>query len=444
MLSSLLYIALSSLPPTAHTAAIERVALVKVGKETPKLRLDALGRSIHITGAHLKGDGSGSEICPTVETSPKGITLICTTRLLWAALSADKRGLYIDLREIRGIPLEADALPLRAWPLASIGIPDRCPGELPAARGECHIAQREFALAEKAFREALQSPDASFANLRLGDIAVQNKDVEAAIRHYSRVFGTSPVARIAQVRMCELNGECLSPEFSLELRDASALPEPLASEYILHFIRRELATGRTQSALNALRQHIELNPSLCEGAIALCQQVVRAGLELEDETARIDALSLYVRDEMQRWPYNNELAMVAADAAEAVGAPSFGANVLAAMTPKIDRLRLSDHLHRVAELYLQAGDAIRASYIVEYAETRLNAMELKHASWKDMKKQTAVAPATASLRPRLPLAVSADANLNALAADTNLTTELAKATAIRSRARATSPNTTSQ
>jgi uncharacterized protein (DUF2236 family) len=63
-----------------------------------------------------------------------------------------------------------------------------------------------------------------------------------------------------------------------------------------------------------------------------------------------------------------EHATLAAEHAAAMGAPSYGASLLAATLNLAGKKKLERHLLRSAELYLDADDRARARAVVRYAE----------------------------------------------------------------------------
>ena len=81
-------------------------------------------------------------------------------------------------------------------------------------------------------------------------------------------------------------------------------------------------------------------------------------------------LSLPVRT---RGPFASELALAAAKAASALGAPQFGATLLAATVREVEPAELERHLRLAFDLYLVAGDAVRAQVIADYAIATLGA-----------------------------------------------------------------------
>src|SRR5205814_8938620 len=80
-------------------------------------------------------------ICPKVTIVDGGVELRCRTRRLDAVLGTEKGKTYLDIQELRGLPWRpgpAGPPPFFYEPYAS-GLGGRCPGDTPAARGECAL-----------------------------------------------------------------------------------------------------------------------------------------------------------------------------------------------------------------------------------------------------------------------------------------------------------------
>jgi len=72
-----------------------------------------------------------------------------------------------------------------------------------------------------------------------------------------------------------------------------------------------------------------------------------------------------------RGPLAPELSEAAADLANHIGAPVFGGNILSSVIAHVTSAKLSDHLVKAAELYLEGDDIARTRLVIEYARTRL-------------------------------------------------------------------------
>jgi hypothetical protein len=82
----------------------------------------------------------------------------------------------------------------------------------------------------------------------------------------------------------------------------------------------------------------------------------------------------------------------AAEVAQRSGAPLFAANILAAAAGHAPAADLDGHLLRTSELYLLAGDRVRAGVVVEFARARAGKKGLRGSRW------AAVARAAAARR----------------------------------------------
>jgi hypothetical protein len=296
-----------------------------------------------------------------------------------------------------------------------------------AARAECALARGEPEVARAAWTECLATPDQGLCHLRLGDLAVREGRVEAALAHYARVTTIGPAGTLAKLRGCELLGTCLGPLDSARAAEVTTLTEELAREVRLSSVRRELVAGRDARAMQWLVQGLERDSQLCAGALPLCQKLVAVGLASEDADARIGALSTFLTDKVRKGPAEYALNVAAAEAARDLGAPAFAASILSANTPLVPRAELGEHLLRIVTLYLVARDPVRAAVVLEYAEGKLGGANA--GRWVQVRRQL-------GRRPQKPerLAVERRPSLEALSSDVALTTDLARATALRSKA----------
>ncbi len=436
MFASAAIAALLTVVPTGFTEAVERVELVATSKDKPQLQVDALGQKLVLQNAKVDKKAH-SELCPTVEVTRDAVILHCTTRRLWAELIEGERGaLSLDLRSLRGVPWKGDVtMELRAWPLRVAGIPDECPGRMDAAKGECALAQGKFEQAEAHFKSARGGPDSAISYLRLGDLALQRGDAEAAVHLYAFVAPVGPVGRIARARQCELTGSCLDPVSSKLAGDTQGLPEAPREELSLMYWRRELFMGREAGVMPAFSEALRDDPSLCAGALTLCQKMLQVGLVSPDEATRVAALDGWLVESVRHGPNELEVSNAAASAAESLGAPGFAATVLAGLSSQVNKVDLPGHLLRIMQLYLAARDVVRAGVILDYAESKLGRAGTSTAPWQ---------AARARLRPPLHGAVDAGVakvvasreppSLNDLQTTVSLAADLARAAAVRSRA----------
>ena len=421
---------LTAAPPTGFTAAMERMPLVRTqGKVT--VRVEAVRGLVFITGMRMRADAKG-ELCPRWELRRDTLVLKCATRQLWAEV--DVPGAMLELRRLRGLPITwgDEAIPFRAWTLSSLGIPEKCPGRMPSARGECFLAEGNWIEARKAYLEGLGTPDASLSRIRLGDFAMENGDFEAALGWYAQIQAGGPVGRMAAERECELSGSCFGTE-KAQLSSMVGLQEPMKTEAELRLMRREVIRGNVAGAVGMMAERLTRQPPVCETALGFCQALTLAGLESEDESAQINALSMFTDPQLRDGPYDEALMLAAAQTAELVGAPAFAAAALSSFTSRVPRAELPAHLLRVAQLYLAGNDRVRAAVIAEYAESKLGLGALSGPAWLRVRQQVArVRPTAPVARPRQGAPVAP--TLPQLESDVSLAAELARAAALRSRA----------
>lgn len=428
MLSWSLLTFLASAPPTGFTVSVERLPVTRTGGEL-SVKVDPLMAQLALTGGTVSAHAS--QLCPKLERRGEVTTLHCTTRRLWAALVKDEKGTHLDVRQLLGVSwLDAELIPVKGYSPSTFLLPDTCPGTLAAARGECAFARGELEVAKAAFTEGLTTPDMGVCHLRLGDLAVRAGDVEAALAHWAKVPPTAAQGKLARQRTCEIIGSCLGAGESLRARDSLGMAPELMREVELASVRRELAAGRDAHAMTLLLGALERDATTCDGVLTLCQKLVAIGLGSADAEARMGALSVFLNDRVRRGPAEYELNRAASEAAQDLGAPGFAASILSANSPRVPRAELAEHLRQVIELYLAARDPVRAAVVLEYAEGKLGGAT-RSAAWSRVRRQLDRGPA-----PAAPVRTLADftAALEALSDDVALSTDLARATAVRSRA----------
>jgi len=118
-----------------------------------------------------------------------------------------------------------------------------------------------------------------------------------------------------------------------------------------------------------------------------------------------------------RGPLAPELSEAAADLANHIGAPVFGGNILSSVIAHVTSAKLSDHLVKAAELYLEGDDIARTRLVIEYARTRLG--KRMPGRWIALEKKLAARVASeeeAAARPPLKVNVDAEAIARELAA----------------------------
>ncbi len=421
MLVALVNIALCASPPTGFTTAVERVALERTGP-TAELTIDPFSKSLLVSGVSLRKARLDSHLCPTATRTREGLRFACSTRRLWASLDTEGGELFLEIRSLRGVTWrwEPDGIEFTGWPLKTVGIPETCPGTSDAAIAECALVEGRYFEAEERYAAALIGPDSHLARLRLGDFALRRGDPEAALSWYTKVTAAGPVTRIAQLRACDLTGGCLTgkPPTSEGLAGAPAI------EAEVHLIRMALAMDRTGEALRRLFDAIEGGSPICTSNHAFCQRVVQVGLQASDERTQELGLSIFASGHLGDGALGLETTIAAAEAAQQLGAPLYAANVLASISSHLAKPELGAHLLRVAHLYLAGKDPVRARFVVEYAEQRLDAATFSSRDWRTLRQRLAPAPARRTDRAQPPPLAE---RLPALTDAVNVSAELARA-----------------
>lgn len=428
--SALLLLLLASGPPTGFTSSVERIALARQGAKAPTLTVDAMAGRLYLAHVQPKKPFK-SLICPTLELSGDGAVLSCGSRRIWAGLFQDQAGTYLDLRGLRGVPRDGElAIGLQGWPMKALGIPDECPGRLDATKGECALSEGRLEEAEAFFRKARGGADSNLAYLRLGDLAAARGELEAAMHLYAFVPAVGPIGRVARARLCDLTGSCMSEKDSLAAGDTYGIPEPIKGELQLTTWRREALCGREAHVMAEFSHTLQAEPGLCAASMPLCQRLLLAGLNSHDDDARAAALDGWLVEWMRRGPFELELAVGAAHAAEDLGAPAFAATVLASSAGWVSGGDLEEHLLRIVQLYLAGRDPVRASVILDYAEGRLGPKVARKAAWREARAEAARSQLPEPPRPPAP---SPSPAALALTAEVELARDLARAATVRSR-----------
>jgi hypothetical protein len=320
---------------------------------------------------------SAGQICPTVEAFGTTVVLRCRTKRLDARLATDRGKLFVEIEQLRGLPfrLESDRLDMFYDP-QSVGFGGPCPGTMFAGRAECALRDGRVEEATALFRQALGSaPQASFAGTRLGDLALASGDIAGAINFYRRSSFGDSFGRVAASRLCELEGSCLDNEKAQErLFNGKDQPEPIRSEMLLRAARAAIFLERLEDAGKLLSEAVDNRSSgaCTELGQLLCRRILLTVLQRttgHDIGAQAVETWLALPDKYQG-PLSMPLVRAVAEKAAEIGAPVFGANLMAANATSAEGPGLGEHLLRTSEMYLQAGDLVRARVVVDYADTR--------------------------------------------------------------------------
>ena len=378
--------------PAAARAATEGIEAVEhvplpVAKSAMQLSVRALESLVVIAAPHDTAEVARAlrvaprAVCPGFTVRGGEIRLTCRSRRIVARLVERPHGALLEIRETRGLPWEGeDAPPLFPFDPPAAGLGQGCPGSTPGGRGECALARGERDAARASFAEEAVSagPPAAHAALRLGDLAYAAGDLHGAATQWTRAHG-QPWERAAAARLCEVSASCISGAGAGALSAPAGLPEPLARDLAFRRARALAFLGQPSEAVHALAAGD--TALACASAPAICQRLILVALREPGATA-MEALALWVElPSRDRGPAAYETEVAAAAVAEREGAPGFAANVLAAAAARAPAQALQEHLLRTAELYLAAGDGIRAGVVLEFARTRAGRRDLPGARW---------------------------------------------------------------
>jgi tetratricopeptide (TPR) repeat protein len=391
---------LLALGTPSENAEPERVATVAMVERMPlaapiarvTVSVDSLAMRIELTttadprAIYQRFLASDPQLCPFISRTGNTVVLQCRTPRIEARLDANEGKPVLEIREVRGLPLNEDGDQIWFFyhPIA-LRFGSGCPGDTPPARGECHFKAGRFTEAALEFRKALQSENRRLAALRLGDISLRTGDPATAAGWYRMAGRYGSYGRMAVARLCELGGACLG-ELRKRVFDAALLPEPLHSEMLLRAARAHAYIGAVKDSMANLLEAIRTNSHLCdEDTRVLCRRLVLFALKFPDDESGLESLDAYLNLPSRTEGFLSiELVRAAAEKAVDIGAPLFAGNLLAASVPWVESAGLdaiSDHLLRSAEMYLVARDPARARTLVEYAIGRLGQKRLVGARW---------------------------------------------------------------
>ena len=216
------------------------------------------------------------------------------------------------------------------------------------------------------------------ADLRLGDLAFAEGDIESAVTLWNEV-DRLPYQALAAARLCELSHSCLEGLEFDRIYATSGLPEPLARDLALRHARALAFIGRPMEAARVIFA-ASYEVRACAAAPALCQRIIHAALL--DPDADGEMLSIWAElPERDKGPDAWETDLAVGLLADHLGAPGYAASVLAASAGRVPPHALGDYLLRTAELYLKANDPIRAGVILEFAKGRSRRTGLSGPRW---------------------------------------------------------------
>jgi hypothetical protein len=430
MIPALLALAVAAAPPAAAAGFVDAVERLPLPRVTGPVSLRVLPLEGRIEVDAPRGAAALERtlraisrlLCPAVEARPGGVTLRCRTTRIAASVVRPGGALALELRETSGIPWEGDvAMPLVFHDPALLGL-GGCGEGPPAARAECLLRDGRAEAALDLLGAAAGDPPirgGDHARLRLGDLALAAGDPVAASARWATVRA-EPWARLAEVRQCELSAACVGDR-GADLYDAAGLPASFARELALRAARARAFRGEPVAAAAALAD--QWTPTgACAGAAPLCRRLMLTALRRPGDR-REEALALYVTGvRSDDGPLALELAGAASRLAAEAGAPGFAAALLSASAGRVDAADLPAHLLGAAELYVEAGDLVRAAVVLDFARTRLAPDALRGPRWAAVARATARRPAPPQRAaeppaPELPRARAAIARAQALSGD---------------------------
>jgi tetratricopeptide (TPR) repeat protein len=391
---AILALSLAAPPPLALVRGTERIPLpVTPGEARLRHRSFERRLTIHLppgaVGAVARRLTGASRFCPRVERGAAQVTLTCLSGRLRATLEQGPGQPTLDLRSMVVYPWrpEADGPPLVPFDTRRLGL-GPCPGATPEARGECALGQGDLAAAQAEFARAAAAPApvAALAELRLGDLALADDDLERAREHWRRARYQAPYGRLAQARLCLLEPACLDSDERAAFFNDELVAEPLRADLAIRAVWLRAMEGQLARAM------ADLGPLLtgdgCATVQPWCRRLLLLGLTQGGAPGAV-ALAAWLQLPNRRLgPLAMELTRAAATQAAASGAPIFAANLLAAVTGMLPESELPGHLRRVARLFLEGGDRARAEEIVIFARTHLPVATWKRDGWAALERES--------------------------------------------------------
>jgi hypothetical protein len=339
-------------------------------------------------------------LCTEVSVQDEAVVLKCKSRFIAASIAPHAGGQSVEVRFLRVAPWSGrDGLPLVPFDPFRLDLGASCPGDTPAGSGECALAAGQPKVAAEHFKEVTGGPGAALAALRLGDIAAFDGDLAEAVRHWRQVPPRSLFGRLAAVRLCETEPDCLPASRSSILYDPNAVHVALRPDLVLRRARVEAFHGRALEGAQMLTGEYGVTGA-CTAEPLLCGDILLDALRAPGARGT-QALATYLATPSRdRGPVSIELARAASEHSMAAGAPLFAANLLSVVSGTVPLAQLPDHLARTAELYLEGGDLVRASVVVDFARTRLGQHELASARWIRITRASSTRPLPKAAAPR--------------------------------------------
>ena len=281
----------------------------------------------------------------------------CRSRKLDAKVIVNKGRRLLEIREIRGIPWSGqhDPPPYPFYPKTFVNAKEEaCPGTTPIMQAECLLFEDKLQAAVELYRQAYDNLWVGWAAFRLGDMAYRHGEGAKAAGWYLRVPQNSPFSRIAKVRLCEMIGDCFFDKTKrLKVFATLGVPEPMRTEIELRHWRVMAYLGEAAEGAIDLSKRVvdEKRPKTCLSTAALCRRIFMAGFDKATDEQKIELLRGYVSlPDINNGPLAWPAARKAAMTATAIGAPSFAAKILAAVTQEVPDEELEEHLLDIAHL----------------------------------------------------------------------------------------------
>ncbi len=177
--------------------------------------------------------------------------------------------------------------------------------------------------------------------------------------------------------------EALELLFALPNRENGPMTDELAQA------AADVFNADPETAVPVLRARMANDEpdKVCTPTSILCRILALAALRSTVKSGREPAIALYISlPEHKKGPLAAEMSLAAAEVSGQLGAPRFGANLMAVATAEVPPQKLDDHLLRMAEFYIAGRDLSHAEAIFDYAHAKNTITKAHIARWSAIGK----------------------------------------------------------
>ncbi len=377
-----------------------------------------------------------SVLCPYAKVVRGGLQLQCLGPQVTARLSRRGTDTVLVLRELRGVAVHHKDLQLPAF-WTQLAREARCDSTQPLDRALCQLSEGRTNSALKTLALAqFKAGQRATASIILGSLAEERGEDAKAMAWYRQALADNQWLSLVRVTDCELGGVCGPLMAGRPGASLNALPPRLKDLVALRRARvMAFKSPRPHEGAAVLAAVVEQGSSMqhpCTQLWQTCHTILAQSLQAsgDNPVAAATAVESYLKVVVGEEHSDTRLraAALAARRMEELGAPGPAAVLLSAHTPVVPRSALEEHLATTVRLFLDAGDAPRASTVRLYATQVVGARRLAAEPWRSL--DVRLAPVASAGVP--PQDVSASQEVQRRVA-----MELAAARTLTARARGT-------